>query len=263
MNYLLPERLDRLAREYALGTLAGPARRRFERVLRSSAAASTAVNAWQGRLSVLDLSTAPVQPRESTWRGIERQLFATPDRVASPSVRSGGVLPALLGLLSGRGLVGAVVGALLCVVVLRMQPGIVGLEPQVDALPQSYVGVLLDPAGKAALVASSRRQGRLLAVKILQPLNVPAGHVAQLWALPKDGAAPFPVGVIYRATQIALRDLDSRTLHDLGLDRSEISSIAAEVAHIHAELGSAFSDDDGEYRGHLRSFIPIPRRAGA
>ena len=212
MNYLLPERLDRLAREYALGTLAGPARRRFERVLRSSAAASTAVNAWQGRLSVLDLSTAPVQPRESTWRGIERQLFATPDRVASPSVRSGGVLPALLGLLSGRGLVGAVVGALLCVVVLRMQPGIVGLEPQVDALPQSYVGVLLDPAGKAALVASSRRQGRLLAVKILQPLNVPAGHVAQLWALPKDGAAPFPVGVIpaQGTSRLALPDTSEK-----------------------------------------------------
>jgi len=212
VNYLLPERLDRLAREYALGTLAGPARRRFERVLRSSAAASTAVNAWQGRLSVLDLSTAPVQPRESTWRGIERQLFATPDRVASPSVRSGGVLPALLGLLSGRGLVGAVVGALLCVVVLRMQPGIVGLEPQVDALPQSYVGVLLDPAGKAALVASSRRQGRLLAVKILQPLNVPAGHVAQLWALPKDGAAPFPVGVIAAqgSSRLALPDTSEK-----------------------------------------------------
>jgi hypothetical protein len=173
VNYLLPERLDRLAREYALGTLAGPARRRFERVLRSSAAASTAVNAWQGRLSVLDLSTAPVQPRESTWRGIERQLFATPDRAASPSMPSGGVLQALLGLLSARGLAGAVVGALLCVVVLRMQPGIVGLEPQVDALPQSYVGVLLDPAGKAALVASSRRQGRLLTVKLLQPLDVP------------------------------------------------------------------------------------------
>jgi len=95
---------------------------------------------------------------------------------------------------------------------LRMQPGIVGLEPQVDALPQSYVGVLLDPAGKAALVASSRRQGRLLAVKILQPLNVPAGHVAQLWALPKDGAAPFPVGVIAAqgSSRLALPDTSEK-----------------------------------------------------
>jgi len=235
MNYLLPVRLDRLAREYALGTLAGPARRRFERVVRSSAAASMAVDVWRRRLSVLDLAAAPVQPPESTWHGIERRLFSGPNQSASTATPIGGALQALR----------------------------VGMEPRFDALPASYVGVLLDPVGKAALVASSRRQGRQLTVKLLQPLNVPAGHVAQLWALPKDGAAPFPVGVIYRATQIALRDLDSRTLHDLGLDRSEISSIAAEVAHIHAELGSAFSDDDGEYRGHLRSFIPIPRRAGA
>lgn len=28
----------------------------------------------------------------------------------------------------------------------------------------------------------------------------------------------------------ALRQLDSRTLHDIGLDRSEISSVASEVA---------------------------------
>ena len=43
MNYLQPERLDRLAREYALGTLHGRARSRIERVLRHSAAATLAV----------------------------------------------------------------------------------------------------------------------------------------------------------------------------------------------------------------------------
>ena len=53
MNYLLPERLDRLAREYALGTLAGPARRRFERLLRQAPAAMRAVGTWQERLSGL------------------------------------------------------------------------------------------------------------------------------------------------------------------------------------------------------------------
>jgi hypothetical protein len=51
-------------------------------------------------------------------------------------------------LLSGRGFAGPLVGALLCVVLFRTLPGIVGLEPKVDALPQSYVGVLLDPAAR-------------------------------------------------------------------------------------------------------------------
>jgi uncharacterized protein YjiS (DUF1127 family) len=33
-----------------------------------------------------------------------------------------------------------------------------------------------------------------------------------------------------RATYVALRDLDARTLHDLGIHRSELISVAAELA---------------------------------
>ncbi len=99
-------------------------------------------------------------------------------------------------LLSARALGGALAGLLLATVVLRMQPGLIGLEPRLDNLPQSYVGLLLDGAGKPTLLASSRRHGRLLTIKMLQPINVPAGKVAQLWALPKDGGAPFAVATI-------------------------------------------------------------------
>ena len=210
MNYLLPKRLDLLAREYALGTLAGPARRRFERVLRSSPAASTAVDIWRQRLSVLDLALVPMQPPMSTWRGIEARLFAPSNRTAPAPSR--GALQALRGLFSGRSLGGALAGALLCAVLLRMQPGVIALEPRIDALPQSYVGLLLDKAGKPTLVASSRRQGRQLTVKLLQPLDIPAGKVAELWALPKDGGAPFPVGVIPAkgSAQIALPDASEK-----------------------------------------------------
>src|SRR5882724_9124519 len=153
MNYLLPERLDRLAREYALGTLAGRARRRFERTIRSSRAASMAVDVWRQRLSVFDLALVPVQPPESTWRAVERRLFAASNRDTPAALPAGGALQALRGLFSGRGLAGAagaagaLVGALLCVVLLRTQPGIIGLEPHLDTLPPSYVGLLLDQAG--------------------------------------------------------------------------------------------------------------------
>src|SRR5256886_16572447 len=74
MNYLLPERLERLAREYALGTLAGPARRRFERVLRQTPAALRAVGAWQERLGGLAGAVPPMQPGESVWRGVGERL---------------------------------------------------------------------------------------------------------------------------------------------------------------------------------------------
>lgn len=193
MNYLLPERLDRLAREYAFGTLAGPARRRFERVLRQSPAAALAVGVWQERLAPLAQGVAPLQPRDSVWTGLEQRLFGERTAAAPPH---DGPFAWLARLFSARSLGGALAGVLLCAFVLRLQPGLIDLEPRVEALPQSYVGLLTDSDGKAALLASSRRHGRQLSVKLLQPLHVPAGQVAQLWALPKDGSAPFPVGTV-------------------------------------------------------------------
>jgi anti-sigma-K factor RskA len=49
-------------------------------------------------------------------------------------------------------------------------------------------------------------------VKLLQPLDIPAGKVAELWALPKDGSAPFAVGVIPTkgSAQIVLPDASEK-----------------------------------------------------
>lgn len=206
MNYLLPERLDRLAREYALGTLVGPARRRFERVLQQSPAATLAVGVWQERLAPLAHSVPALQPRPAVWAGLEQRLFAGAQSVPA---RSTGPFAWLAQLFSGRSLGGALAGVLLCVLVLRLQPGLIGMEPQADTLPQSYVGLLTDNAGKATLLASSRRQGRVLTVKLLQPVAVPAGRVAQLWALPKDGSAAFPVGVVPGSGSATIRLADT------------------------------------------------------
>ena len=191
MNYLLPERLDRLAREYALGTLAGPARRRFERVLRHSPAATLAVGVWQERLATLQHKVPALAPREAVWRGLEQRLFAAP----APSAAARSWWQWLGDLVSAKGLAGALAGVFLCALVLRIQPGLIGLEPSVDNLPASYVGLLTDTANQPTVLASSRRHGRQLTVKMLRPVTIPAGSVAQLWALPKDGA-PFPVGTV-------------------------------------------------------------------
>lgn len=207
MNYLHPERLDRLAREYALGTLHGGARRRFERVLRQSPAATLAVGVWQERLGMLAGSVPALTPSDAVWRGLEQRLFAAAAPAAAPS-RWGW----LAALLSGRTLGGALAGVLLCVLLLRAQPGLVGLEREYDGLPASYVGLLTDAGGKPTVLASSRRHGRVLTVKLLQPVSVPAGQVAQLWALPKDGGAPFPVGVVpaQGSAKVALEDVSEK-----------------------------------------------------
>jgi anti-sigma-K factor RskA len=68
------------------------------------------------------------------------------------------------------------------------------LAQREQALPQSYVGLLLDGEGMPTLLISSTRHGSRVTVKSLRPVTVPSGKVAQVWALPKEGA-PFPIGV--------------------------------------------------------------------
>lgn len=189
MNLLRPELLDLLAREHALGTLHGGARRRFERLLQASPAARLALGTWQERLGPLAASLPPLEPREQVWQGLEQRLFpaAAPAAASRPGWWAA--------IFSGRSLGGALAGVLLCVLLLRAQPGLIGLEPPSDGLPASYVGLLTDASGKPTVLASSRRHGRTLTIKLLQPLQVPAGRVAQLWALPKEGP-PFAVGVV-------------------------------------------------------------------
>jgi anti-sigma-K factor RskA len=195
MNYLLPERLDPLARDYALGTMTGGARRRFERVLRDHAAARGAVMQWSGRLAHLAQSVPPRPPREAVWAGLEQRLF--PASAGSAAHAAGAKAPWWRAWLPGRQLLGgALAGLLVAVVLVREQPEWAGLETYREDLPASYVGLLsATPGGPPSVLASSRRQGRQLTVKMLQPIQVPAGRVAQLWALPKDGA-PFPIAVV-------------------------------------------------------------------
>ena len=232
MNYLLPERLERLARECALGTLAGPARRRFERLLRQAPAAVRAVGAWQERLGSLASAVPPMQPGESVWRGLEERLFVSAR--AAPR----GPLQWLWGVLSVRALVGVLAGVMLCAVLLRLQPGLIGLEPQLDALPQSYVGLLTDSAGKPTVLASSKRHGRLMTVKLLQPVVIPAGSVAQLWALPRDGSAAFPVGVVPGSgtATVALADTSEKLFFN-------VSRLAVSIEAAPAKAGDKPSGD--------------------
>jgi len=67
------ELVDRLAAEYALGTLRGRARRHFERWLVSPQVGSM-VKAWEERLAGLEPAPERVAPPATAWRGIEKRL---------------------------------------------------------------------------------------------------------------------------------------------------------------------------------------------
>ena len=79
MNYADPELQDRLAAEYALGTLRGPARRRFERLLSADAYLRDLAENWELRLNLLAESAPEVTPPAHVWEAIAERIGpATP-----------------------------------------------------------------------------------------------------------------------------------------------------------------------------------------
>jgi len=188
MRYSDPRLVDSLAAAYALGTLAGPARRRFERLAGERGDVALAVAAWEQRLGGLAQAVPPKAAPDRVWRAIEQRTRPA----ASRSARAWW-LPA------GFGLGGLVAGMLATFALLYVTPALFLSADQValrsgGKLPQSYVGLLTDSQGNGKLLVSSLRHGRTMTVKVIGPIAPPAaGQRLVLWALPSQGA-PFVLG---------------------------------------------------------------------
>lgn len=198
MNYDHPGLLEKLAGEYVLGTMSARVRRRFAQILLESLPAQRAVAEWTTRLEPLSRAIPLVSPSRQVWRAIERRTRpASAATSRSDNIRarwSDWMKPAL----------GFCFGIVVTFGLIQQAPQMFGLESHSNTLAASYVGLLTDATGAPAVAASSLRRGTVLSIKILKPLAIPGGKVAQLWALPVDGA-PIPVGVIPASGKVDIR----------------------------------------------------------
>src|SRR5258708_19773527 len=94
VRYDRPELRDRLASEYALGTLHGGARRRFERLLVNDRALRDAVAEWQERLAPLVEGLDPVAPPPALLGRIEKSIGIAPASARATSRASATVTAA-------------------------------------------------------------------------------------------------------------------------------------------------------------------------
>lgn len=183
MDYGRRTLADRLAAEYVLGTLRGPARRRFERLLPAHRALQEAVARWEGRLGRLAEPVAPVEPTPGLWQRIEARLFLSPaavpwwKRVVAWQTAT---------------LASAIVGLVFGVLLLRgpdvPPPIIVVLAEQPNA---AQAGLRA-----AGFVASLAGDGKQLVIRPLdQAQSRLVNRAFELWAVPPSGA-PRSLGVL-------------------------------------------------------------------
>jgi anti-sigma-K factor RskA len=160
MNYADPELGDRLAAEYALGTLRGPARRRFERLLPGDAYLRDLAADWEPRLNLLAESAPAVPPPARVWESIAERIGPTfaliGPAVAPPRDNLINRLWDRLGFWRAASLLAAAAAAVAVYVALH-PPGGVGDE-QIVALDQRLTGI---ETKLAAVEATPREIGAL------------------------------------------------------------------------------------------------------
>jgi anti-sigma-K factor RskA len=190
-----PELQQRLAAEFALGTLRGRARQRFRRFMAEDPVLAAAVQDWELRLAPMAAVVAPVQPPARVWRAIEERIGGAP-------MRSDGIW-ANLAFWRNFGLAasGMAAGLLAAIAFIAPQAPSPAPAPVVVRVPSgemaaTYLAVLSDPkTQRPVLVVSAGRSSNDLWVKTLDPaIHVPDRSL-ELWALP-PGQAPKSLGII-------------------------------------------------------------------
>lgn len=177
MDYARPPLADRLAAEYVLGTLRGPARRRFEALLSAHPQLARAVAQWEQRLVPLAFETPVIEPPPAVWQAVQARLFE-PARAGAPRwwQRVGW----------WRGLAGTASAAALVLAVLALTP-----RPQQPPL----VIVMSSSGGAREFVAGLSADGRSLVLKPLGALALSPAQALELWQVPAHGA-PRSLGLV-------------------------------------------------------------------
>ena len=176
MNYDRPELLDRLAAEYALGTLRGAARRRFERLCVQIPAARLTLHRWEDDWVHLSRALAPVQPSAGVWTKVSRRLFG--DAAAAPRRTRWRTWQ----LAAAAGLV-----AVVLVVSLFVR--------QLVPPPLQTVAILGTDSAHPVWRLERRLPLAALRIEVVGAVPPAAGKSYELWALPR-GRAPVSLGLL-------------------------------------------------------------------
>ena len=203
-----PSLVEQLAASYALGTLRGGARRRFEALARNHAPARAAALIWQGRLASVAELQPQVAPSAAVWKRIENMVNADKQAKAMQAARVSAVAATggwwvNLNLWRGLGTLGttaAVVALAIGADLRTLNAGLVGqvreLSAKLSTTPEiQYVAVLADDSAAASMLVTFDPKNQKMTLKRVGGFHEEADKSLQLWALPKTGG-PRSLGVL-------------------------------------------------------------------
>lgn len=178
MKLVRTPQLDALCGEYLLGSLRGPARRRFERALRDEPLVALRHQYWQRPFALRYATWIATPPSAGVWKRLARELdlarYRTPwfRRMAFWRVWAGAATAALV----------------LALAVNILQLGFVPRFVDIAQLAGENKYIVV-----TAGLSDDRKQLHLRAVR---PLVAGPRQSYELWLLPESGGAPISLAVL-------------------------------------------------------------------
>jgi anti-sigma-K factor RskA len=183
MRYADPDLIESLAAQYVLGTLQGPARRRFASLCETHPTARLALHLWEDRLLAMSADATAIRPSDLVWPRIQRRLRAA--EATAPVRRSATkwwVIAAAASL--------AAVAFMLSKLVL--QP------------PAAYtIAVLAQDATHPLWKIERSADLGTLTLKSLSAAAYAPARDYELWALSRSGGAPVSLGLLPAKGEVA------------------------------------------------------------
>lgn len=173
--------IEELAAQYALGTLRGPARRRFERLCEEDPSASLALRRWEDRFLDMSAQILPVHPSALVWQRIQQRVRA--DR--KPRIRAWNAV---------QWAAAAGIAALTAVILWWTM-----------LAPLELVATVADQQQAELWRIEARENRAALHVAALPALARDARHAYELWALPTGGGAPVSLGLMPQNGSVELK----------------------------------------------------------
>lgn len=202
-RYQNPEVFERLAMSYALGTLQGQARQRFERLLDNHFYLRAVTHAYQQQFnSMVDL-IPPVQPPARVWQQLEKRLDLPARRKAAKQAQKQPFWKWLQW--PATAFATLLLGFLLAPVVN---------PPKVQA--ENYVAMLESDHNVPMAYIKVTHSDMELSVKVIQAMPELEGKELVLWCLPKKkGMPPMRMGTLASKDDMAM-PIDKATWKDMG-----------------------------------------------
>ena len=180
MRYDNQQLADMLSAEYILGTLKGPARRRFEQLIRQKPVWAQTLNWWEGHMHLLADTVPAVSPPNKVWKNIEAQLFNRKATQHSAWWKNWAFASTALAT------------GLAILLVIQTPQSLNDSKPAAVALlatEKSEAGWLLNETKKSDTDVT-------INAIALASLQLKADNAFELWLLPADKSKPISLGLL-------------------------------------------------------------------